>query len=157
MNTTDLPCSSVDQVDAQVVQRFADAAYITLRPTFELRDHTVTACFDEAEEFRLNYGPANEPWFPMKTYADAEEAVATVIAVKAAYPHLRIWYDGGETHDEITDGVWLGLVKAWSSGSEWWGIVPDVVDGSLAPDDPQVLDAIDEVPLIAKAIAYLAP
>jgi hypothetical protein len=137
-----------------VIQWFADAAYIALRPTFERGDNTVRACFDEAEEFRIDYGPAQGPSFTMKTYAEAEEAVAMIIAIKAAYPHLRIWYDGKETHDEITGDVWLGLVKAWSFGCEWWEVAQDVVDGSLSPDDPEVLIAIDEVPLIAKVIAH---
>jgi hypothetical protein len=40
---------------------------------------------------------------------------------------------------------------------EWWEVVEMVVDGSLAPDDPDVLDAIDEVPLIATAVAHVTP
>ncbi|WP_407523783.1 hypothetical protein [Methylobacterium oryzisoli] len=150
MNTTDLSCS----IEHQVVQRFADAAYIALRPTFELGANTVLASFDEAEEFRIDYGPAHGPSFTMETYTDAEQAVAMIITIKAAYPHLRIWYDGKETHDEIIGDVWLGLAEFWSFASEWWEVMQWVMDGSLSPDDPEVLIAIDEVPLIAKVIAH---
>ncbi|MGF3022882.1 hypothetical protein ACQVP2_08635 [Methylobacterium aquaticum] len=157
MNTIDLPCSIVHQIETQLIQRFADAAYIVLRPTFELGDNTVRAWFGEAEEFWIDYGPTHGPSRWMKSYADVEEAVAMIIAIKAAYPHLGIWYDGKETHDELTGDVWLGLIKAWSFGCEWWEVAQDVVDGSLSPDDPEVLIAIEEVPLIAKAIAHIAP
>lgn len=154
MNATDLSCSNDQHIDIKVVERFADAAYIALRPTFELGDNTVLACFDEAEEFRIDYGPAHGPSYTMETYADAEEAVAMIIAIKAAYPHLRIWYDGKETHDEIIGDVWLVLAEFWSFASEWWEVMQWVVDGTLPLDDSLVLDAIDEVPLIAKVIAH---
>jgi glycerol uptake facilitator-like aquaporin len=88
---------------------------------------------------------------------DAHEAIKTMKAIKAAYPHLRIWYDGQEDQTEITDDVWLGLAEAWGLMCEWWEVVEMVADGSLTPDDQDVLKAIDEVPLIAAAVAHVTP
>jgi hypothetical protein len=157
MDTTNSPCSGDQHIQTKVIQQFADAAYIALRPTFEYGDHTVMACFREAEEFRIDYGPAHGPSHTMETYADAHEAIKTMKAIKAAYPHLRIWYDGQEDQTEITDDVWLGLAEAWGLMCEWWEVVEMVADGSLTPDDQDVLKAIDEVPLIAAAVAHVTP
>ena len=49
MDTTNSPCSGDQHIQTKVIQQFADAAYIALRPTFEYGDHTVMACFREAE------------------------------------------------------------------------------------------------------------
>ncbi|WP_407523779.1 hypothetical protein [Methylobacterium oryzisoli] len=157
MTIEDFVCSKDAYANRETVQKLGQATYISLRPTCELDDYTVVSYITEAGDFRVDYGRAEGPPFTLVRCDDAKDAVETMIAIKAAHPNLRVWYDGLETQAEITGDVWLGLAEVLSEVYGEWELVAQVAAGTLAPDDPEVLGAIDEIPLIAAVIAHVTP
>lgn len=141
----------------ETIQKLGQGAYISLRPTSEIGDHTASDLLTDAEDFRIEYGRAEGPAFTMAECRTAEDAIETMIAIKATYPHLRIWYNGLEAQAEIIGDAWVGIAEILQETWEEWEVVTKVASGNLAPDDPQVLEAIDEVPLIAAAVAHVTP
>lgn len=111
MTIEDFVCSKYAYIDRETVQKLGQATYISLRPTCELGEHTIMNFISVADDFRVDYGRAEGPPFPLVRCDDAEGAVETMIAIKAAHPHLRVWYDGLKTQAEITGDVWLGLAQ----------------------------------------------
>lgn len=157
MTIEDFVCSNYAYADRQTVQKLGQATYISLRPTSEIGDYTVMNYIAEADDFRVDYGRAEGPPFTLVRCEDAKDAIEMMIAIKAAHPHLRVWYDGLETQAEIIGDVWLGLATVLCEVYGEWEVVAKVAAGTLAPDDRKVLDAIEEVSLIAAAVADVTP
>ncbi|MGF3022884.1 hypothetical protein ACQVP2_08645 [Methylobacterium aquaticum] len=157
MDNKDLASSEHRYVDHKPMQEFLFATYIAVRPTIEISGYGVRSRLDRAETFHLDYGWAEGPPFSRAMYDEAEDAIEALVAIRAAQPHLRLWYDGEEIRSQISGDVWLGLAEILTVAYECWEVVAKVADGTLAPDDPQVLNAIAEVPLIATAVANITP
>lgn len=157
MTIEDFVCSKDAYADRATIQKLGQATYISLRPTNELGEHTILNYIGEANDFRVDYGRAEGPPFTLARCDELKDAVETMIAIKTAHPHLRIWYDGLETQAEITGDVWIELAKVLREVGEEWEVVAQVAAGSLTPDDPKVLDAISELPLIEAAVAHVTP
>lgn len=157
MTIEDFVCSKSDYANRETVQKLGQATYISLRPTSEFGKHTASDLLIDAEDFRIEYGRPEGPAFTMAEFRTAEDAIEVMSSIKAAYPHLRLWYNGLEAQAEITGDAWVGIAEILQEIWSEWEMVAKVAAGTLAPNDPHVLDAIEEVPLIATAITHVAP
>ena len=157
MTIEDFICSKSDYANRETVQKLGDATYISLRPSSEFGEHTASDLLIDAEDFRIEYGRPEGPAFTMAEFRTAEDAIEVMSSIKGAYPHLRLWYNGLEAQAEITGGAWVGIAEILQEIWSEWEVVAKVAAGSVAPDDPQVLNAIGEVPLIAAAVANVTP
>lgn len=139
-------------VFTETVSAVASAPYITIRPTSECGDFTVTAPIGNAEEFQIRVGRAYGPSELVAFFDDGEDALDCVESIKATYPRIKVWLDSHEILEELTGPVWPALAYVMSGHDEDWDVVAQVAAGGLSIADPCVIAAGSRDPLIAAAI-----
>jgi len=139
-------------VFAETVSTLASAPYVTLRPTSECGDFTFTAPICDSEEFQIRVGRAYGPSELVAFFDDGCDAIECVEAIKAAYPHIKVWVDSHEALEELTSPVWPALAYTLSEHDEDWDLVAQVAAGGLSNADPCVIAAGGRDLLIAAAL-----
>jgi len=139
-------------VFTETVSAVASAPYITIRPTSECGDFTVTAPIGNAEEFQIRVGRAYGPSELVAFFDDGEDALDCIELIKATYPRIKVWLDSHEILEELTGPVWPALAYALSNYDEDWDLVAQVAAGGLSIADPCVIAAGGRDSMIAAAI-----
>ena len=129
--------------------------YWTIRPTFEAGDSTAPAYLDDFEEVQIQRGYASEPPMADAWTDTVFEALERLLQYKANNPALRLFYNGNEVCAEFQD--YVSFANIFEPMFEEFGVVEKVANGTLAPDDPQVEDAVDEYELIGQLIEKVKP
>ena len=131
----------------------ASAPYVTIRPTLEVGDFTITAPILDCEEFQIRVGRVHGPSELVAFFDEGEDAVDCIQAIKDAHPNMKIWLDSHEVLEELTGPMWPSLAYTMSDHNEDWDLVAQVAAGGLSKADPSVIAASKRDSLIAVTLS----
>jgi hypothetical protein len=125
--------------------------YVAIRPTNELDDHTVSGLIDEYEEVQLQVGEADYPSYVAATYYNAVDAIRDALGIRAAFPHVKLYYNGLELLWEFDS--WRSLAQLIHGVDDEWGVAEEIASGNKNIGDLDLDDYSDVLWAVLMEIA----